>query len=67
MLCLLLGERVECLDLSDNKLISIKGVESFAMLKELIVDNNALTENIVLPHIPSLTTFSVNKNKVEFC
>lgn len=58
------GEHVECLDLSDNKLISLQGIDQFPRLEELIVDNNDLTENIILPHVPTLTTFSINKNKV---
>ncbi|XP_056643294.1 leucine-rich melanocyte differentiation-associated protein-like [Diorhabda sublineata] len=59
------GSKVESLDLSYNELVSIRGIEEFRNLKELILDNNQLTDQIVIPYLPELHTLSLNKNKIE--
>lgn len=53
------------LDFSYNDLTTLKGLEGFVHLKELILDNNQLNDNIILPYLPQLRTLSLNKNKVS--
>lgn len=55
------------LDLSYNELTTISGVKGFKQLQELILDNNKLDNLKTLPHIPTLTTLSLNNNKVRSC
>lgn len=61
----LYGPKVHTLDLSYNELASIRGIEEFSNIKELILDNNQLTDTINLPYFPQLHTLSLNKNKVS--
>lgn len=58
------GDDCTSLDLSYNELTSITGVKHFQNLQELILDNNKLRDLKTLPCIPSLTTLSLNNNKV---
>lgn len=57
--------RVITLDMSYNQLKSLNGLELFLSLKELILDNNMLSDNIKLPKAKKLTTLSLNNNKVS--
>ncbi|CAG9818080.1 unnamed protein product [Phaedon cochleariae] len=61
----LYGSKTQSLDLSYNDLASLKGLEGFFELKELILDNNQLTDSLVLPYMPQLHTISLNKNKIQ--
>ncbi|KAK9875213.1 hypothetical protein WA026_006003 [Henosepilachna vigintioctopunctata] len=58
------GTKTQCLDLSFNELVTLKGLEGFPLLKELILDNNDLTDSLVLPYLPHLNLLSLNKNKI---
>lgn len=58
------GEDCTSLDLSYNELTSITAVKHFQRLQELILDNNKLRDLKTLPRIPTLTTLSLNNNKV---
>ncbi|XP_022919411.1 leucine-rich melanocyte differentiation-associated protein-like isoform X2 [Onthophagus taurus] len=60
----LYGAKVYTLDLSFNELVTLRGLEGFPLLRELILDNNQLTDNIILPYMPYLQTLSINKNKI---
>nr|CAD7440730.1 unnamed protein product [Timema bartmani] len=60
----LYGSRVHCLDLSFNCLTSLDGVGKFFNLEELVLDNNNLGDNIVIPSLPRLHTLSLNKNNI---
>ncbi|KAG5871373.1 hypothetical protein JTB14_028905 [Gonioctena quinquepunctata] len=61
----LYGQKVQCLDISYNELTTLRGLEGFTELKELILDNNQLTDSLVLPYLPQLYTLSLNKNKIN--
>lgn len=56
--------RVRKMDLSFNQLSSLDGLEFFSRLDELILDNNQLGDNIRIPKTKSITTLSLNNNKV---
>ncbi|EEB20363.1 U2 small nuclear ribonucleoprotein A, putative [Pediculus humanus corporis] len=58
------GPRVNTLDLSFNSLTTLQGIEFFFHLKELILDNNVLSDNIIIPKMQHLQTLSINKNKI---
>lgn len=60
------GSRIQIFDLSYNSLQSLHGLENFEQLTELILDNNAIDDNLSIPSLPHLHTLSVNKNKVRF-
>lgn len=60
------GHKVHSLDLSYNELTSLRGLEMFPLLRELVVDNNHLTDNVVFPYMPYLHTLSLNKNRVSY-
>ncbi|KAI8521993.1 hypothetical protein Bbelb_017470 [Branchiostoma belcheri] len=45
---------------------SLDGLSSFPELEELIVDNNALDDGLVLPRLPTLHTLMINKNRISF-
>jgi hypothetical protein len=54
------------LDLSYNRLRSVEGVEQFARLEELVLDNNELTDSsLALPLLPRLHTLTLNKNQIR--
>lgn len=56
--------RVRKMDLSFNQLTSLDGLEFFSRLDELVLDNNQLGDNIRIPKTKSITTLSLNNNKV---
>lgn len=56
--------RVRKVDLSFNSMNSLDGLEFFSRLEELILDNNQLGDNIRIPKTQSITTLSLNNNKV---
>lgn len=60
----LYGTRVHSLDLSYNELVTLKGLEGFPLLQELVIDNNQLGDNLILPYLPHLHTLSLNKNLI---
>ncbi|RVE51195.1 hypothetical protein evm_004160 [Chilo suppressalis] len=43
---------------------TLKGLEQFGRLEELILDNNKLGDNITFPFLPYLRTLSLNNNQV---
>lgn len=43
---------------------SLDGLEFFSRLEELVLDNNQLGDNIRIPKTKSITTLSLNNNKV---
>lgn len=53
------------LDLSFNRLLSIKGIEHFAQLRELVLDNNVLYDPSEFRYNAQLTTLSLNKNRFD--
>ncbi|XP_034007677.1 leucine-rich melanocyte differentiation-associated protein isoform X2 [Trematomus bernacchii] len=52
------------LDLSFNQLRSLAGLGTFTELEELIVDNNLLGNDLLLPRLPNLHTLTLNKNQL---
>ncbi|XP_068631184.1 leucine-rich melanocyte differentiation-associated protein-like isoform X2 [Battus philenor] len=58
------GPKVQYLDLSYNSIETLKGLENFTRLQELILDNNKLEDNVRFPFLPSLRTLSLNNNKL---
>lgn len=60
------GSKVKSLDLSFNSLTSLKHLELFSDLEELILDNNQLDDTIRLHNFPHLHTLSMNNNNVIF-
>ncbi|XP_065677715.1 leucine-rich melanocyte differentiation-associated protein isoform X3 [Hydra vulgaris] len=59
------GNNITRMDLSYNKIQSLKGLVGFTELKELILDNNELTDDLELPQLKHLETFTINKNKIK--
>jgi len=59
------GPKVQSLDLSYNELVTLRGLEGFPLLRELVLDNNQLTDSLVLPYLPHLHTLSLNKNCIN--
>jgi len=53
------------LDLSYNRLRSLKGLTGFNGITELILDNNALTDDVEFPLMENLTTLTINKNNIR--
>lgn len=51
------------MDLSYNKITSLDGLEHYPALETLILDCNRI-EDVEIPYCPSLTSLSLNKNKV---
>lgn len=45
---------------------SIKGLVGFNKLRELVLDNNSLSDDLELPKLEQLETLTVNKNNVSF-
>ncbi|XP_052749192.1 leucine-rich melanocyte differentiation-associated protein-like isoform X3 [Galleria mellonella] len=58
------GPKVKYLDLSYNSIETLKGLEQFNRLEELILDNNKLGDNVTFPHLPHLRTLSLNNNQI---
>lgn len=52
------------LDLTQNNLSSLTGIERFTKLRELLLDSNRLGDDFTLPPMPSLTTLTLNKNRI---
>ncbi|CAB3238980.1 unnamed protein product [Arctia plantaginis] len=59
------GAKVKCLDLSYNSIETLKGLEQFTKLEELILDNNKLTDAITFPRLANLKTLSLNNNQIS--
>jgi len=57
------AQYIKHLDLSYNLLEKVEGLQRFVGLRELILDNNMLS-NIQIPLLPFLHTLSLNKNRV---
>ena len=57
--------KVEELDVSENELQNIDGLNNYATLKTLILDNNNVTNFDHLPHMSKLETLWMNKNGIE--
>ncbi|KAJ8985629.1 hypothetical protein NQ317_015125 [Molorchus minor] len=60
----LYGVKVHSLDLSYNELASLHGLEGFPQLRELVLDNNQLSDSLSFPYMPELHTLSLNKNNI---
>ncbi|XP_068424575.1 leucine-rich melanocyte differentiation-associated protein [Clinocottus analis] len=58
------GQFARRLDLSFNLLRSLAGLKMFTVLEELVVDNNLLGNDLLLPRLPNLHTLTVNKNQL---
>ncbi|XP_026737437.1 leucine-rich melanocyte differentiation-associated protein-like isoform X2 [Trichoplusia ni] len=58
------GAKVKCLDLSYNSIETLKGLDQFGRLEELILDNNKLNDAISFPYLASLKTLSLNNNEI---
>ncbi|XP_057164237.1 leucine-rich melanocyte differentiation-associated protein isoform X1 [Ursus arctos] len=58
------GHFAKRLDLSFNLLRSLEGLSAFGSLEELILDNNLLGNDLVLPGLPRLHTLTLNKNQI---
>ena len=56
--------KLEALDLSQNMLVSLKGLDGFSRLKVLNLDHNFLTSLDSLPSLPKLDTLSLNYNRL---
>lgn len=51
---------------SYNSIETLKGLDQFGRLEELILDNNKLNDAISFPYLASLKTLSLNNNEVCF-
>ncbi|XP_069188377.1 leucine-rich melanocyte differentiation-associated protein [Procambarus clarkii] len=58
------GLQTKRLDLSYNSIRSLDGLDKFPFLEELILDNNFIDDSVLIPHLDTLHTLSLNKNKV---
>ncbi|GAU92342.1 hypothetical protein RvY_04435-2 [Ramazzottius varieornatus] len=56
---------VTYVDLSFNSLTSLHGLERFASLQILILDNNDLGDDIELPRLSNLHELSLNNNNIS--
>ena len=45
---------------------TLNGLNSFVKLKELILDNNQLGDDMEIPELAHLHTLTLNKNKISF-
>ncbi|NXK03404.1 LRMDA protein, partial [Herpetotheres cachinnans] len=45
---------------------SLEGLKMFSYLEELILDNNLLGNDLLLPRLPHLHTLMLNKNQISF-
>eukprot|EP00038_Savillea_parva_P007516 m.170707 g.170707 ORF g.170707 m.170707 type:complete len:273 (+) comp13281_c0_seq1:302-1120(+) len=59
------GAKTTRLDLCYNELGTLRNVEQFQGLKELVLDNNNLGDDVEFPPIRDLTTLSLNKNSIS--
>ncbi|ERL85461.1 leucine-rich melanocyte differentiation-associated protein isoform X2 [Dendroctonus ponderosae] len=60
----LYGAKVQSLDFSSNDLVTLKGLDAFQQLQELVLDNNQLGDSLTVPVLPKLHTLSLNKNQI---
>ncbi|XP_047984006.1 leucine-rich melanocyte differentiation-associated protein-like [Leguminivora glycinivorella] len=58
------GDKVRYLDLSYNSIETLKGLEQFPRLDELILDNNEIGDAVGFPPLPHLQTLSLNNNRI---
>ncbi|XP_039749789.1 leucine-rich melanocyte differentiation-associated protein-like [Pararge aegeria] len=58
------GTKVNHLDLSYNSIETLKGLENFTILEELILDNNKIGDSVCFPLMPRLKTLSINNNQI---
>lgn len=56
--------KITCMDLSSNKISSLKGLENYKVLETLILDSNLIGNSYEFSPCPSLTTLSLNKNLI---
>lgn len=59
------GDVTKRMDLSYNRLRSLKGLVGFNFLEELLLDNNQLKDDIEFPNMPTLRTLTINKNRLD--
>ncbi|XP_030835358.1 leucine-rich melanocyte differentiation-associated protein [Strongylocentrotus purpuratus] len=59
------GSKVTRVDLSFNQITTLKGLERFPQLEELVMDNNALDDSLHVPLMPHLHTLHMNKNTIS--
>ncbi|XP_066930961.1 leucine-rich melanocyte differentiation-associated protein-like [Clytia hemisphaerica] len=59
------GSKTIRADFSYNNLKSAKGLVGFDVLKELVLDNNCLTDDVQFPKLESLETLTANKNNIQ--
>ncbi|XP_033644462.1 leucine-rich melanocyte differentiation-associated protein-like [Asterias rubens] len=59
------GKQVTRLDLSFNHISSLQGLERFVKLEELVLDQNELDDALRIPHMPTLHTLVLNKNRIK--
>lgn len=59
------GNIAKKMDLSYNRLRTIKGLVGFTQLTELILDNNQLTDDLRFGKNESLETLTLNKNNIK--
>uniref|UniRef100_A0A8C3QFC9 Leucine rich melanocyte differentiation associated n=1 Tax=Cyanoderma ruficeps TaxID=181631 RepID=A0A8C3QFC9_9PASS len=48
----------------NSPLRSLEGLKTFSYLEELILDNNLLGNDLLLPRLPHLHTLTLNKNQI---
>lgn len=61
----LYGKTIEHLDLSYNNINKLNGLENFPKIKELILDNNDIGDDVLFPKLLTLKTLSLNNNKMS--
>jgi len=59
------ADTIKQVHLSYNSIEHLTHLEQFKLLNSLVVDNNRLTSNQVLPSIPTLQTLWVNNNNIS--
>eukprot|EP00035_Acanthoeca_spectabilis_P020829 m.434787 g.434787 ORF g.434787 m.434787 type:complete len:272 (+) comp17767_c0_seq1:231-1046(+) len=59
------GSKTTRLDLCYNDMNTLRHVEQFKGLQELVLDNNSLGDDVDFPSLPGLTTLSLNKNRIS--
>eukprot|EP00037_Helgoeca_nana_P006907 m.63160 g.63160 ORF g.63160 m.63160 type:complete len:271 (+) comp17759_c0_seq1:234-1046(+) len=59
------GKKTTRLDLCYNDINTLRNVELFSGLNELVLDNNSLGDDVEFPALPNLTTLSLNKNRIS--
>ncbi|KAL4240482.1 hypothetical protein ACF0H5_001274 [Mactra antiquata] len=52
------------LDLSFNQIKSLRGLEEFCNLEELVLDNNCINDQTLFPSLQQLHTLTLNKNQI---